>query len=147
MERYNSKSEEETKQIAFEFSKRLKIGDLVALVGELGTGKTLFIRGVGNYFKINEIVTSPSFTIINLYNGLFESKSFNIYHIDLYRIKNINEIIDLGFSEIIASPNSIFFIEWAEKAFDLITPPYYKITFENVEENPDHRIITLELVK
>ncbi|MCX7909800.1 MAG: tRNA (adenosine(37)-N6)-threonylcarbamoyltransferase complex ATPase subunit type 1 TsaE [Ignavibacteria bacterium] len=142
-----SHSEEETISIAKEFCTSLKIGDIVALIGQLGTGKTLFIRGICNYFQVEEIVTSPTFTIMNQYTGYIADKEFSIIHIDLYRIKNLGELVDLGFLEILSSPNSIILIEWAEKAEELIPKPFFRIYFENVEEYETHRIITIEKVE
>lgn len=143
---FHSHSEEETLAIAKDFCKELTIGDVVGLIGELGTGKTLFIRGVCNYFQVEEIVTSPTFTIMNQYMGRHKENEFNIIHIDLYRIKNLQEIIDLGFLEIIATPNSIVLIEWAEKAENLIPKPYYRIEFQNIEGSENERIISIERI-
>lgn len=144
---FHSHSEQETLNLAQEFCKELVIGDIVALIGQLGTGKTLFIRGICDYFKVEEIVTSPTFTIMNQYTGYIQNKEFSIIHIDLFRIKNINELVDLGFLEILSTPNSIILIEWAEKAESLLPRPHFRITFENVETNIDQRIITIERVE
>ncbi|MGB9771605.1 MAG: tRNA (adenosine(37)-N6)-threonylcarbamoyltransferase complex ATPase subunit type 1 TsaE [Candidatus Kapaibacteriota bacterium] len=144
---FHSHSEEETLAIAKDFCKELSIGDVVALIGQLGTGKTLFIRGICNFFQVDEIVTSPTFTIMNQYTGYLKDKEFNIIHIDLYRIKNLQELIDLGFIEIISSSNSIILIEWAEKAESLIPKPYYKIEFQNVEDSENQRIIKIERIE
>lgn len=143
---FHSHSEEETLAFAQDFCKELNIGDIVALIGELGTGKTLFIRGVCNFFKVDEIVTSPTFTIMNQYFGRNKDQEFSIIHIDLYRIKNLQELVDLGFLEIISTPNSIVLIEWAEKAENLIPKPYYRIEFQNVEGKENERIITIEKI-
>lgn len=142
-----SHSEQETLAIAEDFCKELVIGDIVALIGQLGTGKTLFIRGICKHFQVEEIVTSPTFTIMNQYTGYIHGNEFSIIHIDLYRIKNINELVDLGFLEILSTPNSIILIEWAEKAESLLPKPHYRITFENVETDVDHRRITIERVE
>jgi tRNA threonylcarbamoyladenosine biosynthesis protein TsaE len=144
---YFSHSEEETLTIAKEFSKQLKSGDIVALIGNLGVGKTLFIRGICSYFQVEEIITSPTFTIMNQYTGYADDQEINIIHIDLYRIKNINELIELGFVELLSTPDSIILIEWAEKAEHLLPKPHYRITFENVEAEETHRIIIVEMVE
>ncbi|MEJ5286051.1 MAG: tRNA threonylcarbamoyladenosine biosynthesis protein TsaE [Candidatus Kapaibacterium sp.] len=143
---FHSHSEEETISIAHNFCNDLSIGDIVALIGELGSGKTLFIRGVCSYFKVDELVTSPTFTIMNQYTGYYKDNEFNIIHIDLYRIKNLQELIDLGFIEILSTPNSIIFIEWAEKAESLIPKPHYRIEFQNVEGDENQRIIIIEQI-
>lgn len=142
-----SHSEADTISAAMEFSKELNIGDLVAFVGELGSGKTLFIKGICNFFKVEEIITSPTFTIMNQYTGYIDHSEFNIIHIDLYRIKNLNELIEVGFLEVVATPNSIILIEWADKAKELIPKPYYIVSLETLVDDENSRRITIEKVE
>ena len=101
----------ETQNIGEEIGKQLRQGDLVALIGDLGTGKTCLTqgiaRGVGVYS--NQIVNSPSYTLINEYAG-----KVPIYHVDLYRLQNHDEILDLGLDEYLKG-NGICIIEWADK--------------------------------
>ena len=101
----------ETQNIGKEIGKQLRQGDLVALIGDLGTGKTCLTqgiaRGVGVYS--NQIVNSPSYTLINEYAG-----KIPIYHVDLYRLQNHDEILDLGLDEYLKG-NGICIIEWADK--------------------------------
>ena len=101
-------SEAETKNIALEFSKDLKKGDLVVLNGDLGTGKTFFVKAIGKIFGINN-VSSPTFALVNEYSG-----KFRIYHLDFYRIEKSEEIYDIGFNDYINDNESIMFIEWGE---------------------------------
>lgn len=101
-------SEAETKNIALEFSKDLKKGDLVVLNGDLGTGKTFFVKAIGKIFGINN-VSSPTFALVNEYSG-----KFKIYHLDFYRIEKSEEIYDIGFNDYINDNEAIMFIEWGE---------------------------------
>ena len=142
-----SESESETIQIATDFARILLPGDVVGLIGPLGSGKTFFIQAICKYFKVDEIVTSPTFTIMNQYTGNLANKEFNLIHIDLYRIKNREELVELGFNELLGTPNSIFLIEWADKVIDLLSPPYYIVEFKNVEENENHRIVIISRVE
>lgn len=135
-----SNSINDTYNISFAFFTELKIGDIVVLEGDLGTGKTEFVRAICNNFGVRNIITSPTFTLINQY----ESDFADIYHIDLYRIKNCNELLNMGFQELFDSNNSIFFIEWAENSFGLIPKIDYKISIKH-NNSEESRII--EIIK
>lgn len=102
---------EETQALGEKLGKTLKQGDVIALIGDLGTGKTCLTQGIARGVGIasGEIVSSPSYILINEYNG-----TVPIYHIDLYRLENIEEIAELGLSEYIEG-NGICIIEWAER--------------------------------
>ena len=101
----------ETQTIGEEIGKQLRQGDLVALIGDLGTGKTCLTQGIARGVGVypNQIVNSPSYTLINEYAG-----KIPIYHIDLYRLQNHDELLDLGLDEYMEG-NGICIIEWAEK--------------------------------
>lgn len=99
-------SEEETRKLALEFASGLKDGDIIVLNGSLGAGKTFFIREACRYFDINT-VNSPTFALINVYNGRNK-----IYHFDFYRIEKIEELYDIGFEDYMDDEESICFIEW-----------------------------------
>ena len=135
---FYSTSLDDTYNIASVFFKELKPGDIVVLEGDLGVGKTEFVRAVCNRFGINDVITSPTFTLINQYDSEFA----NIYHIDLYRIKTTNELLGLGFQELFENKKSIFFIEWAENSFDLIPKIDYKISIKH-NDNETSRVIEI----
>ncbi len=142
-----SHSEADTLSAALEFSKELQIGDIVAFLGELGSGKTLFIKGICNFFKVEEIITSPTFTIMNQYTGYLNHSELTIIHLDLYRIKNLNELIEIGFIEATSTPNAIILIEWADKAKELIPKPHYLVLLETLADNENHRRITIDKIE
>lgn len=100
-----------------------ELGELrfVALSGDLGTGKTALIRGMCEYFGQGEQVGSPTFTIINEYPG-----RPLIYHVDLYRLSTVHEMIEVGLDELFLSDN-IVFVEWAERARTLLPLPRLEI--------------------
>lgn len=110
MERIITHSEEETFCLGVEFSKNLSNTDVVALFGNLGTGKTQLIKGICKGLGVVEDVTSPSFTLMNIYEA-----KYKIYHFDLYRLSEDSEIFNLGIDDFIFS-DGITLIEWAEKA-------------------------------
>jgi len=120
-------SPEETIKLAREFSRKLKAGDIVALVGELGAGKTHFIKGLASYFGIENIV-SPSFTIVRQYSG-----KIPLVHIDFYRIESTDECSIILYEYL--SEDSINAIEWAEKSFNNISDYAYGVLIEFTGEN------------
>ncbi|MDI6786533.1 MAG: tRNA (adenosine(37)-N6)-threonylcarbamoyltransferase complex ATPase subunit type 1 TsaE [bacterium] len=123
-----TKSTQETKNIGKKLSKFLKIGDILILVGDLGSGKTTFVQGIAKGLQINNRVYSPSFTIINEY-----PKKIPLYHIDLYRLDKIEEILSVGIEEYLWG-NGIAIIEWGEKIKELIDS-YMEINFCFIKEN------------
>ncbi|MFC2083420.1 tRNA (adenosine(37)-N6)-threonylcarbamoyltransferase complex ATPase subunit type 1 TsaE [Bacteroidota bacterium] len=103
-----SKSETDTKLVAKEFSKIISKGDVIALKGELGAGKTYFVKSVCEEYDINNS-RSPSFSIVNEYDG-----KYKCYHFDFYRIKQKEELYNVGYYEYIKDLNAITFIEWSD---------------------------------
>lgn len=99
-------SEDDTKKIAGDFSKNIGAGDVVILIGELGSGKTFFVKEATKNFGINNVY-SPTFAIVNEYYG-----SRKIYHFDFYRIEKPTELFDIGFNDYLNDKESIIFIEW-----------------------------------
>lgn len=97
----------ETKQVAASFAKQIQVGNIIIFCGDLGAGKTEFIKTVCFELGVKDSVTSPSFTIINQYQCEFAT----IFHVDLYRIVKKEELFEIGFYELFDFPNSIFFIE------------------------------------
>ena len=110
-----SKSEIDTLKIAKEFTKTLKCGDIVLLEGDLGAGKTVFVKGVVDAFGGDkDLVTSPTFTIVNDY--IANNKT--IFHFDLYRVKDVRELYNIGIEEYLYS-DAISFVEWPERAYEI----------------------------
>lgn len=109
-----SNSETQTRNIAKKIAHVLQPGTIIGLQGELGAGKTCFIKALGKALGIKEDITSPSFTILNVY----EAKNSKFYHFDLYRIKSYNEIFDIGYKEFVYG-NGISAIEWIDKLPEL----------------------------
>lgn len=114
MKKYISNSVEDTNKIAEEFARTIEPGQIVLLVGDLGAGKTAFVKGVVRALHGDpDQVTSPTFTIVNEYS----LDDFPIYHFDLYRLKNPNELYNIGFEEYFYG-SGVCFIEWPERASD-----------------------------
>lgn len=105
---YKIKTEADTINAANEFSSMLKGGEVIALRGELGAGKTFFVKAVLKNMGISN-VNSPSFAIVYEYSG-----TFKVNHFDFYRINKIGELYDIGFEEYLSNNGTITFIEWAD---------------------------------
>ena len=115
MEKYVSNSYLDTVKIAEEFSKSVNNGDIILLQGDLGAGKTAFVKAfIKALGASDDMVTSPTFTIVNEYNV----NDKRVYHFDLYRINDINELYNIGIEEYLYS-DAICFIEWPERAMEL----------------------------
>ena len=142
-EEHWTSSEQETLELARALAVRLQRGDVVALLGELGSGKTVFVKGICRAFGAQEHVSSPSFIILNRYEGKDQSnRELLIYHLDLYRVKSLDEIYDLGFEEFFYG-DGITLIEWAEQLGDLLPSKRYDVHL-SYGESDSHRRITIE---
>lgn len=124
-----------------ELGRRLGRGDIVALHGPLGAGKTTLVKGIARSLLIEEPVTSPSFTLIAEYDGCREGLPIILYHVDLYRLNHPQEIEDLGLEEILGA-SGICVIEWAEKAAEFL--PDSAIQVEIALLNGENRSVEIE---
>lgn len=139
----NTFNEEETIHLGREFATQLRPTDIVAIYGDLGSGKTEFVKGICDFFKVEEIVTSPTFTIVNKYNGIKDQETFAIYHIDLYRIEKDSELLEIGFEEYLSDSTAISLIEWAEKT-TLLPEKIFSINIFLDDANDNQRLISIK---
>ena len=145
MTSYRTTSEQETQQVARSMAAVLRRGDVVALYGDLGTGKTQFVKGLCGAFHVQDPVTSPTFVILNRYAGLEgEGKEIYIFHFDLYRVENEGEIYDLGYEEFLFG-NGICVIEWADRLESLLPVRRYDVSL-SFGESEDERNISINPV-
>ena len=129
---YISNSESQTINFALKLSKKVKLGTVIALVGNLGSGKTTFTKGFAKGLNIKEHVGSPTFKIVSEYEG----KHFNLYHIDSYRLNNSNDFLKIGGEEFLNQETGVTIIEWADLIKDIlpkstITINFYRLNHEN----------------
>ena len=148
-----TKSSRETKDVAkklieewLESNENKNLNLVICLEGNLGGGKTTFVQGLAEGLGVKEMVNSPTFLIMkkyiasgqrkrtNAYSSLLENKKYNLYHFDCYRISNYQEILDLGFEEIISGKNNIIVIEWPEKIKEILPKERINIKFEFMDE-------------
>ncbi|MBO4570168.1 MAG: tRNA (adenosine(37)-N6)-threonylcarbamoyltransferase complex ATPase subunit type 1 TsaE [Clostridia bacterium] len=123
-----TKSEKETNKVAANFAKTCKKGDVVLLFGDLGAGKTVFSKGFVSAFS-KSAVTSPTFTIINTYEG-----KIPVYHFDLYRIENEGELDLIGILDYLYG-DGICLIEWPERAPNAFPKNSKKVEIKKRGEN------------
>tara|TARA_R100001143_G_scaffold61071_2_gene61211 strand:+ start:42613 stop:43026 length:414 start_codon:yes stop_codon:yes gene_type:complete len=130
MKKFQSDSPDQTIEIAKDFSKRVKAGDVICLRGELGAGKTHFVRGFvqGFGFSGNE-VSSPTFTVINEYIG-----ELSIYHFDCYRLEHYSEAVEIGAEDYFYG-DGITIIEWPDKISELLPNDSLNISIQVLSEN------------
>jgi len=120
-----TRNSKETKKLGKSIGEELLHGSIIALTGELGSGKTTLIQGIGEGIGIISIIKSPSFTIINEYPG-----PIALYHFDLYRLRDEQEIISLGYEEYFYKREGIVAVEWAEKIKDFLPKEHLKIDIQ-----------------
>jgi tRNA threonylcarbamoyladenosine biosynthesis protein TsaE len=123
----NLNSKEDTRELARKIAKKLVKGNVLALYGQLGTGKTFFTQKLCKFLGVSEVVSSPSYVLMNEYRG-----KIPIFHLDLYRLTSWEEVLELGLEELFES--GITIIEWPEVAEKLLPPNTLKIKF-NLQNN------------
>ena len=126
-----TRSPEETRALGEKIGRKLREGDVVALIGELGAGKTCLTQGLGWGLGVDPklYLTSPSFTLIKEYRG-----RLRVYHIDLYRLNSIEEVYELGFEEYFYG-RGVTIVEWADRIETLLPPEHVRIEIGIVSEN------------
>lgn len=123
-----SHSETQTRRLGARLADMLNPGDVLALVGELGTGKTRWVQGVCQGLGITEPVISPTFTLVNEYQGRLP-----VFHIDLYRLASAPEALTFGLEDYLYD-DGVTLIEWADRAANLLPAQYLTIEMHHMDE-------------
>lgn len=121
---------------ARQFIDNMPQGKVFAFYGKMGAGKTTFIKAICEELGVKDVITSPTFAIVNEYEG---DGNATIYHFDFYRIKKLDEVYDMGYEEYFFSGNPCF-IEWPELIEDLLPEDVTKVTIEEAEDGS--RLVT-----
>ena len=126
-----SQNEEMTMEIAKKYAMSIKSPTVISLVGDLGAGKTTFAKGFAKGLEINELVTSPTFTILNTYEGRMP-----LYHFDMYRLSSCQEAEELGFEEYfdLKILKGVSLVEWAENVKGLLPQLHVEIKLEKLTD-------------
>lgn len=130
MLQYITKSKAKTQQLGKRLAKELRPGDVILLTGPLGAGKSEFARGIAQGFGIRVPLTSPTFTLLNIY----QADGFPLHHFDWYRIKDAEELFESGLDEYIGG-ESLTLIEWHERAPELVPADCLEVILQPLDEN------------
>lgn len=136
-----SKNEKETYQIATKLAKKLRGGEIIALEGDLGAGKTTFVKGLARAFGIKHHVTSPTFVLLKVYQ--VESKKYKVkelVHVDCYRLEEPQELFYLGLEEYLNKKDFLVIIEWADKIKSYLRK-FKKIIWIKIKIKDNERIL------
>lgn len=140
MIRVRTRSPEDTKSLAAAMAESAQPGDLLLLVGDLGAGKTTFTQGYAAALGVSEPVTSPTFTLAREYHG-----RLLLHHLDVFRLDQISEVLDLGLPELLDS-DGVILIEWGDAIRQALPNDYLEVALTFIEGQPsppDERIVVL----
>lgn len=133
-----SRSPEETRILGASLAPVLLPGDVISLNGDLGAGKTVFVQGLATALGVQRRITSPTFVIVHEYEGRFP-----ILHLDVYRLDSFQEVLDLGFEELL-DPEAILLVEWGDAVAPLLPRRHLDIVISHPPggSEPTHRAVT-----
>lgn len=129
---------DETRELGSTLAAILQPGDVVSLTGEPGAGKTSFVQGVGRGLGVTQKVVSPTFTLVREYDGA----ALRLYHLDVYRLTRLQDVIDLGFEEMVDA-GGVTVVEWGDVIEGLLDGNYLQIEFTVPHIESDSRAIDL----
>ncbi len=129
-----TRSAQQTRALGAELASLLQPGDVLALQGDLGAGKTCLIQGICQGLHVEDVVNSPTFILVNEYYGRIAATQIPVYHFDLYRLADAAELVDLGLEDYIGA-GGISLFEWAERGADLLPQPRWDIELEQIADD------------
>jgi tRNA threonylcarbamoyladenosine biosynthesis protein TsaE len=137
-----TKSEQATINLGKKLARRFRGGEIIALIGQLGSGKTVLIKGIAQGLGIKKTITSPTFVLMKIYKiSNFKFQIENFCHVDAYRLKSGQELLDIGVEEWLGKSDAVTVIEWADRVRDIL--PKKKIIIRlKLGKKKNERIIT-----
>ena len=126
---FKTKNAEETEQLGLKIGKLLRGGELIAMTGDLGAGKTTLSKALARGLEIDDYITSPTFTIVNEYSGRVK-----LFHFDVYRIADIEEMYDLGYEEYFYS-DGVCIVEWSNLISEILPENRINLDITYLDEN------------
>jgi tRNA threonylcarbamoyladenosine biosynthesis protein TsaE len=143
--RFVSTSEDETKSLGARLGLLLHAGDVVLLHGDLGSGKTTLTQGIAQGLAVDEYVQSPTFTLVAEHAGRTSAgEALTLYHLDLYRLRDPDELESFGYEDLVTQSDGIVVVEWPERAGDILPDEYLLVIIEPM--GPGERLLTLQSV-
>ncbi len=140
---FESFSEADTYSLGVKIGQEARAGDVYTLIGDLGVGKTALTKGVAKGLEITEPISSPTFTIVQVY----DEGRIPFYHFDVYRIGDVEEMDEIGYEDYFYG-EGVTFIEWANLIEEILPSNYRRITIEkDLEKGFDYRKITIEEIR
>jgi tRNA threonylcarbamoyladenosine biosynthesis protein TsaE len=134
---YETNGPEETRKLAQKFASEIlnlktKTAKVVALEGELGAGKTVFVQGLAEALGVEAKIKSPTFVLMKSYEAV---NGYRLYHLDCYRLRDEQDLIPLEIEEILSNPTNIVLIEWADRVSKILPEKHIKIHIDHINEN------------
>jgi tRNA threonylcarbamoyladenosine biosynthesis protein TsaE len=141
---YITSTNQETLDLGKQIASTLSAGDIILMYGDLGAGKTTLTKGIASGFGVTEDITSPTFTLMNIYPVSGNNAGIkSLVHIDTYRLEDAAELLSIGVEDYLGSPDTVTIIEWPEKIESLVVgKKVKKIFLEHLEEGK--RKITIQ---
>lgn len=136
---FNSQSVDDTYYLARKFAQSISKGNVIALIGNLGTGKTTFTKGLAKALGILENVGSPTFKLVSEYVGTDSV----LYHIDAYRLEGSKDFLNIGGEEYLTTEYGITVIEWADIIGDILDDDVIQVKFARIQNNSESRQIEI----
>lgn len=130
----SSSGVEQTRLLAQGLAELMRPGDLVVLVGDLGTGKTAFTQGLGTGLGVTATITSPTFALVQSYSGRLD-----LHHLDVYRLTQVNEALDLGLAELL-DDDAVVVIEWGDTVAPVLPHDYLEVRLDYGGKEAERRI-------
>ena len=134
---------EDTQKVAKKLAKKTPPGSVIALVGELGAGKTTFTKGFARQMGVKDSVTSPTFKLVSEYKG----KKYLLNHVDAYRMEGPKDFLNIGGEEYLTAKNSITIIEWGDLLSDLLSEETITVHFKRIKIPKESRRIEIRGIK
>jgi len=141
--KYRCTSVTETQSFAADLANSLPTGIVIALIGDLGSGKTTFAQGFAKGLGISEHVRSPTFKLVSEYDG----QKGKLIHVDAYRLEGIDDFLNIGGEDILTTPRAIILIEWGDKLESILPPDAIRISFKRVLDVENDSLISIKGLK